>query len=371
MDIGGLAVRGRTEEDYPVHTVGAYGVSRTDTMSRAAGEAVERFALFPREHGPEARTATAAELGEHAFDFARYRLGDPAAAGERLRWYRGRWLDTGQPVWLPAGLVDYPVAEEWFDPTPSGAAAGPSEEFALRAAMLELIERDAVGIAWAAELTLQEYDVEAELALARPGADWRHLARLHRWALNHGLRPRLLRVPGPPGLHCVLAAVLDGPSLGAVGAKAHPDPGRALLVALQESLQIRDALRKLRAGWGGGVPEVVRDDLDRARLWLTEPAAAELARRLRDLPPVPPGAPAPEPVDLLSTVVRDGGRPAVVDLTGRLPEAHRVMGWHAVKVVVAGYQALRMDERCEFTWQRERLVRAGARTPNPFPHPLI
>jgi ribosomal protein S12 methylthiotransferase accessory factor len=374
VDIGGLAARGQTAGEYPVHTVGAYGVSRTDTITRAAGEAVERFALFPSENGPPTVTALAGEL-ESIVDFAGSGLGDPSAGGRLLRWYQGQWLDSGRPVWVPAGLVDYPADEPCFDPTPSGAASGPDWEFAVRGGLLEWIERDAVGVAWAADATLGEFDVEAEIAAAPPSPDWRHLARLYRAARRQGLRPRLLRVPVLPGLHCVLAAVVDEPDLAAVGAKAHEDLGRALLVALQEALQVREALTKLRGLWETVVaPEVVRDDMDRARLWLSETAVTELERRLRQVTSVRPGSPSRPPytlIELVAAVTADGGRAAAVDLTARLPEAHRAMGWRAVKVIVAGYQPLRMDEACQFTWQHKRIAAAATKPVGYFPHPLI
>ena len=74
---------------------------------------------------------------------------------------------------------------------------------------------------------------------------------------------------------------------------------------------------------------------------------------------------------MTSSSSASGGGPVAVDLTARLPEAHRAMGWHAAKVIVAGYQSLRMDERHQFTWQRARLAAAGSAVPGSFPHPLI
>lgn len=337
-------------------TVGACGVGRADTITRAAGEAVERFALMPRD-GLETVVAPLRAL-DGAFDFVEASLGDPRA--EEVRWYRGAWLDSAEPVWVPAGLVDHPADTPWFDPTPSGAAAGPDLEFAARAALLEWIERDAVAAVWASGEGLRLVDVE----LTGP------LRRLHASAVAAGLRPRLVDVPVLPGLSCVLAAVVDGPALAAVGAKAHHDPARAMLVALQESLQVREALLAMRAEWGEvTAPSVVRDDSDRARLYLTPSAVAAVEERLSGLPAVTSLECGPQRTldELVAAVVADGGRPALVDLTPRLPLVHREMGWRAVKVVVAGYQPLRMDERHAFGWTGR--VVPGAVTP--FPHPLI
>ncbi|WP_394621496.1 YcaO-like family protein [Lentzea sp. JNUCC 0626] len=366
VDIGGLAARGASAGDYPLHLVGAYGTSRTDTMARAAGEAVERFALIPGEQGPRAITATAASLGAAALDHVAAGLGAPVTAP--MRWYEGTWLHSGAPVWVPAGLVDYPVDTTSFDPSPSGAAAGPDFEFAVRGALLELVERDAMGVAWAAGAFASEIDLGAELAAAPRTGEWRRLATLH----SKGLPVRLVRVPVLPGLHCVLSTVVDG-TMAACGAKAHEEWDRALLIALQESLQVHEMLTVLRDQWGAvEAPEVVRDDIDRARLWLTAGAVGELERRLVGLPREPPGSASfarRSVTDLVEAVRADGGEPLVVDLSRRLPEAHRAMGWHAVKVVVPGYQPLRMDERHPFGWRQDRIEAAGPLSR--FPHPLI
>lgn len=358
------------------YVVGAYGVSRTDTITRAAGEAVERYALRPRrsEH-PATLMATAAELGARALDFAGSGLGDPDAWAEPVRWYRGWWLDSAEPVWIPDGLVDYPVPDRRFDPTPSGAASGPTLDFAVRAALAEQIERDAVSVAWAAGIRLDQFDPGREIASAPPSPRWRHFARLYGAARDLGLRPRLFRVPVLPGMHCAVATVIEGDDLAAVGAKADEDLGRTLLTALQESLQIREFLTLRREEGKPATPSgAVCDDADRAQLWLSAPAIAELRRRTdhaRTTPSGVPSAPRRALPDLVAAVLADGGRPAAVDLTARLPPAHRAMGWRAVKVVVPGYQPLRMDERHEFTWRYDRIAAAGAKTPCRFPHPLI
>lgn len=370
IDIGGLQARGLTEPADALHAVGAYGLNRADTMVRAAGEAVERFALMPTGRGgPQARVGTAVEIGADGVDFAARSLGDPLAVEERLTWYQGTWLDSREPVWVPSGLVDYPIADPWFDPSPSGAAAGPDLDFALRGALLELIERDAVLVSWAGEGPLQAFDLDAELAAAPATANWQQLRRLRKLLAGQGLTPRLVRIPVLAGLHCALSAVVDERGFAAVGVKAHEDLGRALLVALQESLQVRELLGQLPPS---PAPTVVRDDLDRARWWSTDLAVAELERRLHDLPTSPPSVAEAQPwtvPELVLAMRSDGGRPAYVDLTDRLPEAHRAMGWRAVKVIAPGYQPLRMNEQHGFGWLRDRIT---ATSPERyFPHPLI
>jgi len=83
----------------------------------------------------------------------------------------------------------------------------------------------------------------------------------------------------------------------------------------------------------------------------TDPAPTESAAG--------PSSGSGQPVD---AIVADGGDPIVVDLTARLPEPLRVMGWAAVKVIPVGYQHLRIDERMPHSWNVPRLASATDRT---------
>ena len=98
--------------------------------------------------------------GGALLDFAA--LGSPAASIDELRWYPGRRLSSGEQVCVPAALVDDPVDPAdnpgWFDSGPSGAAAGPDLEQATARALLEIIERDAIMVAWERDLRLPLLD---------------------------------------------------------------------------------------------------------------------------------------------------------------------------------------------------------------------
>ncbi|MFD8084039.1 YcaO-like family protein [Kitasatospora sp. NPDC059722] len=377
--------------------VGAYGASRGDTLVRAAGEAVERFALYPA--GDPVTVASAAELAGSALDFTRKgaELADPAAARRELRWYPGRSLVDGGGVHVPAGLVDYPAHPDdaaGFDPSPSGAASGATPEQALLSALLEVIERDALITAWQCRLPLPVADPEAVLrqSPATPGRQRLRLA--HRAASAAGLRPVLAWIPtGLPGVHCATAVIVDtdGPGrLAAVGACASGDACTALGKALQEAMQIRSALRLVNRNDPADAPTAQpRTELERAQYFASEHGAAAVAswaagfvpEEARLLADAGAGA-APDglTVDgLVRALAEQGVRPVAVDLTHRLPEALVRMGWHAVKIVPEGLQPLRLDESCAFNWHRGRLASAGARTGlTPLapegrrePHPLI
>ncbi|MFC7981291.1 YcaO-like family protein [Streptomyces sp. NPDC057336] len=377
-------------------TVGAYGHSRMDALVRGAGEAVERYALFPQRGPlPGAVRATASALGARALPFAGpgVALGDARAAERPLTWYPARRLGDGAEVLVPAALVDYPAPPqeaEGFDPGPSGAASGQGYDMALRSALLETIERDALLVAWERRLRPARVDVGAvdagRVRRGRENAHWRSLLKLWASARQAGLEPVLADLPtGVPGVVCTVGVVIDrtGPRpLATVGCNATDQVGWSLLGALQEALQIRSAVVNQRESHGyGEAPAEIRDDDDRLRYVASRQCfdlVDEWAGGFGRARPPRAARPVTTPA-LLEGVLADGADPLAVDVTGRLPAALREMGWAAVKVVPVGYQQLRMAESHGFSWNTERLRTAEARTglaaapgrPAPSrPHPL-
>ncbi|MFD9070192.1 YcaO-like family protein, partial [Streptomyces lasiicapitis] len=355
--------------------VGAYGISPSDTLTRAAGEAVERFALYPVPG--EGEVARLHDLGARALD--------PAAPGTRLaaaetsrrplRWYPARWLGSGAHVQVPAGLVDYPARAEdadGFDPSPSGAASGGTREQALRSALLEVIERDAFLTAWFHELPLVRLDADHLVSRSpdphSPGV--RRLRQALGAARALGLLPVLARVPTHvPGVVCTVGIIVDavdGRPLASVGASASDDPATSAVKALQEALQIRSALRLVHRTHPARHPSRrPRGDLERAQ-YFTSPdgvrAVENWVATFTAAGAAEPDTPAAVTVaGLLDALDRQGVRPVAVDLTHRLPDPIRAMGWHAVKVIPVGMQPLRMDDGLEFTWHPQRLEAARAR----------
>jgi ribosomal protein S12 methylthiotransferase accessory factor len=427
VDIGGLDAaghRGLADGDYPLHLVGAAGLRPGDAMLRGAGEAVERFALrpgsltwTPGEHVPRLSFADPAVA-----------LGSPAADPDRLAWLPGRDLASGEEVAVPAALVDYPAADgtalRCFDPTPSGAAAGAGTGMALRNALHEIVERDAVMVAWAAQLRLERIDLTTVAATPAQAGE---LARLTGAADALGLAVTLGAIPTClRGIECIVAILVDrgtdavasaagtlaagalaagapgvGHPLAAVGARASACRAAAAVGAFREAFQVRAALRGVDQWYGAdtATPTDITGDLDRARLWTTPAAVAAVERwtdgfvaprrtapapaadRAASPPGTAPAGSAASVEELVADLRRDGARPVAVRLTHRLPPAAREMGWEAVKVIPVGLHALRMDERHAFTWLRERIATASRRLdraagvpegqPYPFPHPLI
>ncbi|MEW1660653.1 YcaO-like family protein [Streptomyces sp. NPDC093707] len=404
VDIGVLShgEPNRTESDYPLHLVGAYDVCRRDALQRGAGEAVERYALLPcPEAGPRLFHVSAAELGAEALPFSDpwAALGHPDANEIPLDWYRGSRLIDGSPVLVPAPLADWtgapgPSSEAdyaetiLFDPSPSGAASGAGHEHATRSALLEIIERDAVIVAWYAQLALAAVDINQIVTAAAPTLHRRSLRTLLDGARAKGLTPVFARIPTcTPDLACTICVIVDrdGGPLGAVGAKASGDGVRALLGALQEAMQIHELLARMRSRLTPPSPgaNVVRHDVDRAWAW-TMPKTVDALERWTATFRVEawdPPRTTPDLATLVTGLSADGANPVVVSLTERLPAAVRDLGWSAVKVLCPGYQPLRIDERPIFSLHRERIHSAARRTGRasalpatevfPLPHPLI
>lgn len=368
------------DDGYVAALVGACGFSRADTLVRAAGEAVERAALRPGPGPPGDEDSAVVYV---------HPLSGQLATGERPaghRWYLGTDLSTGEPVSLPAGLVDHPVVDGGgADDSPSGAAAGSSLDMAVRAALLEIIERDAAMVAWHRRLVLPTLDLDQLCAHpVRPLAD--AVTRV-RGALDPGSTLVVTLVPSAvAGVVCCVALLVERTAtgqLGAVGSSAGERWPSVVAGAVRESLQVRGLMRGVAAPPPAEVPAPPLSAIDRVRLWTTR----EAVRHLDEWSQVHHGVALPPPTaaaclgndELVAGIVADGGRPVVIRLTDRLPAAIRGLGWEAVKVVCPGYQRLVMDETREAVLLRPRLDRGPARLGFPAtavaeevpPHPWV
>lgn len=377
-------VRDGAEVPLSARFAGASGPSRTDALLRGAGEAVERRALHPSDADPAVR-GTAAELGAPTLDTYHpgHALAHPDAATAVLDWHEARALGTGDPVLVPADLVDWPAGNDvLFDPSPSGAAAGAGLDAALGAALVEIAERDALTVAWGRQLRLPTYT---------PAPGDTALRAVWQRAEEEGLRPVLARIPvAATGLWCMTALLFepDGPDgsvpLATVGMKASTRPSEAAVKAFQEARQVRAALRALRAQGGTAPRGPVVTEHDRLGHMLTRPAYDSVrawADGFREPSVLPgPSAEPPLPVgELTAAMNADGAALLVLDLTRRLPATVADMGWKVVKVLAPGYQNLRMDETHRWSWHLPRLASAPERTGCPArlddplaaaPHPL-
>ncbi|MEU5548018.1 YcaO-like family protein [Streptomyces sioyaensis] len=380
---------GVSNDEYPLHLVGACGTHLSDTMARAAGEAVERHALIPQtEAKPHTVHTMQGQLPQDAVRFHEHGLGDSEAWGRELDWYKGIDLVAHTSVAIPAPLIDYwpeGASDPAFDPSPSGAASGPNLWEATRAALLEIIERDAVLTAWAEQRAL---DAACPTDVFERADPWQRvqLLRLYTASQRQGLTPTIAHIVHPTtGVHTAVCLLHDpqppgdwrGGAAGLVGcgSKAAPDLVTGAIGALREALQIRGVLLGVAQHYRNihhAATRPIVSDLDRAKHFATESGAETLLSWARSFHspthrhPYPTENVACDVDALVRGISADGGTPLLVDLTSRLPHSLQHMGWNAVKVVVVGYQPLRINERMSFTWCGSRVPAARTNAPHPL-----
>lgn len=350
--------------------VGAFDVSRRRSLIRGAGEAVERYALVPAS--ADADPLHAQGDVERRIDFVTGGLGRASALACDLPWYRAVNLLTGEESRVPGPVVDYrpgaSMVSDWdrlFDPSPNGAASGPSQSFAQASALAEVIERDAFLTAWYSGATLQKIDIHS--LPESPTA--RNLAKLTEAALAQEVRATLALVPTAAPLvvaACFITGRSESVPFGAVGLKAAANPSSAVLGAMQEGLQIRELfLSRHPSSMAGGS---VTDDASRADFWTTASAVAGLEDWIESFPmkAMPAGFDVPDVNDLTKYFAGRNISPHWVDLTHRLPPAIRQLGWHTGKAVCPGAVQLSMDETKGLVLHPPGFVRSQT-----MPHPLI
>lgn len=173
------------------------GVDKEGCFLPALGEAIERYcaSVYSKD---QFLWATAEELGKDALDLneiprcsqkelshSKCPLTNPSKAGT-MRWVQGISLLNGHVIYLPAVMVylytGYASSSERIAvPITTGCAAHISYERALLAAILEIIERDALSILWLQKLHVPRLQVDG---LPEP---WTKIWEAYS-ASSHGLR---------------------------------------------------------------------------------------------------------------------------------------------------------------------------------------
>jgi ribosomal protein S12 methylthiotransferase accessory factor len=157
---------------------------------------------------------------------------------QEVSWIEGIELPGGQSVILPAGLVFLvtppPRPEDFFVPSSSnGLAAGTTLVAAALGGLYELMERDALLIAWMNRLPATEIDLQRAGPAAAQIA--RHFQRL-------AVRVRAFLMPSDLPAAVVMAVSFDSdparPSQ-VIGMGCHLDPQVAVMKALYEMCQGR------------------------------------------------------------------------------------------------------------------------------------
>ena len=374
------------------------GADPVPARARAAalGEAIERYAAMfvPNE---VFRIATARELAR-AVDPARFALFHarqhdepgfpfvPFTADTKTHWVEATAVGDDASAWLPAQLVylgrPTPMLAPIAYSTSSGLACGPTLAEAILAGLLELVERDAVMLAWKCRLSLPLLDWLADDA-SRTLDD--------RFFSPSGLRFAVvdascfLRVP-------VAIAVVHGPERSraalAVGAGAAADVRGAWLKAVAEAFGVYRWLGRQAASHGDRpLPDPSEiETFDDHMLYYSRREQAELAAFLDASPhrtstaavdPLEGRTPRAQLASLVSRLADHGLTAYATDVTS--PDV-RSLGLRVARVVCPELCALDVSHRGRFLGGRRLYTAAHdaglVSRPldidelNPLPHPF-
>jgi ribosomal protein S12 methylthiotransferase accessory factor len=316
-----------------IDSAGGKGLSETEAMIGAVGEAIERYSAsrirVDQLHQSPIQALTGDILDPRClclYEESQYRRPDfPFVRFDPERphlWTSGRWMDDGERVWVPALPTFYlfPDGSEdaFCQVTSNGLAAGADWEDAALRAVCELVERDACMLTWLCrrpgrrllvDATLEPGILEVIQQLQLCGA------QLELYLLDVGL--------SIPTVICL--GFGDGqrwPGV-TVGSAAHPSPRIAARKAILEQGYSGSHFRRamLRGDPIPDSPEQVRTFLDHALYYVpkSRAKACDFLRYGGDPNPVSL-ATLPEPTDLSlkSCAVRltaCGVRVALVDAT--------------------------------------------------------
>lgn len=356
VDIGQeeFAGRRRTGDEYTLALVGAADVRRSAVYARAAGEAVERWALKPSSVHRPAIAAVDAPAGSFWV---------PVPSATKSSTYAGvlyRSDGSSVDVRVPAGAVDYPTGgpdDPSYDPSPSGTAAGLGLEDATERACKEILERDAAMRAWLEGTPLISVDTEAAGAI---DPDLRRLTSICRLL---GLSYAVAYLPTPHRrVRPIMAMIIDRANgVASAGLALGSSDAASSARALQEALQVRTVITARTREERTAPPTVIKDDSERARFWSS---AAGVAAGLEWISAMQPATAPPIQDDAEPRWAGLIGEYTVVDLTRRLPAEIQSMGWAVAKVFAPGLQPLRMSE--EHSWSVLPDVDVRVMTPHPF-----
>jgi ribosomal protein S12 methylthiotransferase accessory factor len=356
-----------------------FAFSWEEALVAAAGEAIERMSLCEFLHDKQARiTAPYDALRGRAVDPTRFDAFSPEQYArpdfpyrhfrrdEPIEWIPGVSLTEGGPVLIPADVSYLGYSARTYT-TSSGSASHSSVQLAMRAALYELVERDALTLTWLGRLSRPHVDVRAF------GSE-PLVAECVRRIENAGLRLHVLDLTndlGVPVFGCVVEG--DGrPALG-FGAGCNLNPALAARTAVKEAAAAWNwAGQQIDQGPPPPLPApgeaVSMEFAQHVRLY-AEPSMKPRAAFLWADPTVvqPPAAPSLTPSEEIREVVarlaRRGQEVYAVDLT--LPQLvpH---GYRVVRVLSPGLALLHAGVGYEFLGCK----RIGGRPANPDPHPF-
>jgi ribosomal protein S12 methylthiotransferase accessory factor len=265
-DISALWPQARKRESRHAITGLGVGLDQQSSVVPALAESLERYCTcaFNEE---QFVFASRSDLGSAALDLDEIpRCSQQELAHARcpmiapdnsapIRWVRGLSLTTGRPVYLPVVMVYLYAgfktrAEKIWFPITTGCAAHFSLEAALLNAICEVIERDALSLAWLQKIPLPQIEVDVvppALALC-----WERLQRS-----SHELEHLFFDATTDLGIPTVYGLQLcraDERATTLVSCCTALDPAEALAKVIRDMTAIRIAFRTPRP-----VPDAVDD----------------------------------------------------------------------------------------------------------------
>jgi ribosomal protein S12 methylthiotransferase accessory factor len=328
---------------------------------RAAAEALERYASCFYDDR-QFLWASANELGSEAIDLdtipccsvaelrhPRCPLHLPEKDAP-IRWVRGLSLLDGRLVWIPAVMVflHMPLepAERFWLPISTGCAAHVSMEQAIVSGICEVIERDAVALAWLQQLALPRIELDAVPERLRP--------YLERNEKSAGVVQHLFDATtdlGVPTVYSVQIAPANETLAALVMCSTELEPATAIEKVIRESGSSRLAMHS-----NPDVPENWDDfcGVSHGAAFMGKPErlpaydfllSSERRRRLSDMPYLSTGDARQDLVGLIERLRGRGMDAFAVDLT--TDEAFRV-GMRVVRTIIPALQPLSFSHRARF-----------------------
>ncbi len=252
-------------------------------LEAVLGESVERYSAGVYQEKSLVR-ATFRELGSSAMDprslvaFSpeQYRAKGfsllPFSDAREYSWVNVHCLTGGDDTFVPAQFVYTPFGVSGSEPilwrsNTNGVAAALDKETSLSNALLEVVERDALMLAWYSRIGVSRIEI--------PSDTDSHILDLRERILSCELRVDCFRLPNEFGIPVSLAVIgssrPDYPMV-CVGCAASLSWGHAVYKSLLECLQVRASLRyrkTLRRTIGS--PSGVRSISDHASYYSAQP----------------------------------------------------------------------------------------------------
>jgi ribosomal protein S12 methylthiotransferase accessory factor len=374
-------------------------LEKNRALWKAVGEAVERYALWPRAAPLEYASFDSFPL-DMAIDPNSICAGTTAACIDKhsfpMQWIEGFSVKDGRGVRIPGQMVYVPYFAREGEfvfrvPITTGAAAGFSLEDALYKGICEVIERDAFMVAWLRQLKLTEIIPDIEV----PGCPEEYLLlKTINSALRYKLNPRFFLLPSDTPTTTILCTLWDLtnhiPKV-TIGMKTDFSLMLGLLGSLEEAHQIRAWTRRL---YKEMAEQPVTENLplspqtleERAILWLADDSIRHLSSWLENCSDCIKASSYPISYsstslgELIEDIRKSGCTVYGVDLSDNLPSGLKATGFKVVKAIIPEFQPLYLDERHkDYAWNRllsaeSRLDVKSLGSPQAltsFPHPFL